>query len=63
MSANWIFLFLLGIAYPLVSAAIGLPACMFGFGVICALCAMIGFWLMPETRGKSHDQIMKMLTK
>lgn len=63
MASMWIFLFLLVTAYPLVEAVIGLPACMFGFGVICLFCSMLGLWLMPETRAKSHEQIMKLLTQ
>lgn len=62
MSLMWILSFVIGTVFPLMEATIGLSACMFGFGVICILCALIGFWLMPRTRGKSHDEIMTLLT-
>lgn len=61
MSLLWTILFFLGTAYPLIEAAIGLPACMFGFGGICLLSGIFGFYFMPETRGKSHDEIMELL--
>lgn len=58
----WIVLLLLGSAYPIVQEAIGLPACMFTFGSISILSAAFGFWFIPETRGKSYDEIMELLS-
>lgn len=56
-----IILFSFLTAFPLVEAAIGLSTCLFGFGVICALYGLFGLWLLPETRGKSIDEIKKSL--
>lgn len=47
----------------MVEILIGLPGCMFGFGGICVLSAIYGILFMPETRGKSYDEIMELLNK
>lgn len=58
---SWATLFVLGYMYPFIEEAVGVAACLFGFGVITIIGAVFGYAFIPETRGKSHDQIMALL--
>lgn len=57
----WAILFIVGYAYPVIEEAVGVAACFFGFSVITMIGALFGYIFMPETRGKSHDDIIKLL--
>lgn len=61
-SMFWIVLFLLGSAYPIAQESLGLSICMFGFGVITMVSSAFGYRFIPETRGKSFEEITQMLT-
>lgn len=63
MAILWLLLFFLETSFPVFEKAFGLPACLFGFGAICAVSAVFGYSFMPETRGKSYDEIMERLSK
>lgn len=54
-------MFISGYIYPFFLNAVGLSASMFVFGVICLLNACFGFFFVPETKGKSYDEIMELL--
>lgn len=58
----WVVMFVLNSIYPPLSAVIGLPACMYIFSFVCVLNALFGLIFMFETRGKSHEEIMVMLS-
>lgn len=46
---------------PLVSEALGFHATMFLFGGICVPTLIFILFYLPETKGKSYEEIMKML--
>lgn len=57
----WGVLFIIGYVYPAIEDVIGVGNCFFGFGVITIIGAIFGYVYMPETRGKSYDEIMTLL--
>lgn len=57
----WVVLFYVGYVYPAIQQTIGVGNCFFGFGVITIIGAIFGYKYMPETRGKSYDEIMTLL--
>lgn len=59
----WIFEFSINGLYPIVSLSIGLNATMFIFAVISFGGALFVMLYIPETKGKSHEEIMKSLEK
>lgn len=59
----WILLFILGSVFPAVLEAIGLFTCMITLGVFSLLNALFGIFFVPETRGKSYEEIMEILNK
>ncbi|XP_031623102.1 uncharacterized protein LOC116340647 [Contarinia nasturtii] len=60
VSVMWIILFILGWIFPIILDAIGLVNCMIALAVMSLLNALFGIIFVPETRGKSHEEIMKL---
>lgn len=59
----WIILFLLGAVFLTFLEMFGLFYFMMALGVISLLNALFGIFIMPETRGKSYEQIREALSK
>lgn len=57
----WILLFILSAAFNTCVQSFGLYNCMFGLGIICVLNAIYGIFFAVETRGKSFEEIEKMM--
>ena len=55
-------LFALSAAFDLFVDSFGFFNCMFGLGVICVLNAIFGICFVVETRGKSFEEIEKMMS-
>ncbi|KNC79095.1 hypothetical protein SARC_08507, partial [Sphaeroforma arctica JP610] len=53
---NWIFTFVIGQAYPLMNDALG-PYSFAPFAVSCFLVALYAHTTMPETKGKTSEEI------
>lgn len=63
MSCLWVFAFIMIKCFPLLTATFGMHGCMFlfaGFSVAGALFVII---VLPETKGKSFEEIMNLLAK
>lgn len=63
LAIMWTILFITSAIFPILLQTIGLPNCMIIFGVMCLLNAIFGILFVPETGGKSHEEIMQLLTK
>lgn len=50
-------------SYPLLKVHIGLIGWIVIFAVACFCSALFGYYRLPETRGKSHEEIMQNLDK
>lgn len=61
LAFKWIFGFVIAKFFPLVSDLIGLHGAIFIFAICCALAAIFVIIYLPETKGKSYEQIMEML--
>lgn len=59
----WLILFIIESIFPILLNHIGLSGCLFIFGTICLITTLIGSCIIPETRGKSYEEIMQMLAK
>lgn len=57
----WILLFILSAVFNTFVESFGLFNCMFGLGTICILNALFGTFFLVETRGKSFEEIEKMM--
>lgn len=57
----WIALFIVVKIIPGLTELIGFPVTMFIFGTICLLIDIFIVFCVPETNGKSHDEIMNSL--
>lgn len=62
LSVFWILLFVTGAAFGISVRTFGLFNCMFGLGVICILNVIYGVFFLVETRGKSFEEIEKMMS-
>ncbi|XP_049833680.1 facilitated trehalose transporter Tret1-2 homolog [Schistocerca gregaria] len=47
--------------YPAMSEAIGAYGSFWFFAAVCLTCAVIGWWLLPETKGRPLEDILKEL--
>ncbi len=56
-SANWIGSFLVGLLFPIMTASMPQPAVFAIFGVICLLGVLFIRTRVPETRGRSLEEI------
>lgn len=62
VSLVWIIQFILGSIFPTFLESFGLFTTMITFGVICFMNALFGIFFIPETRGKSYNEIMELLS-
>lgn len=63
MSLLWVFAFIMIKLFPLLAEVMGMHGCLFmfaGFSMMGALFVLFG---MPETKGKSFEEIMDLLRK
>lgn len=63
ISAMWIFGFVLGVIFPIFLETFGLLTCLTTFGLFCFMNAIFCLYFVPETKGKSHEEIMELLRK
>ncbi|XP_057658233.1 facilitated trehalose transporter Tret1-2 homolog isoform X2 [Diorhabda carinulata] len=47
--------------YPLISEKFGPQWCMWIFALSCFIGAVVFYWLLPETKGKSYEEIQQIL--
>lgn len=57
----WIVLFALDAIFPAFLANFPLHYCMFILAIMSLLNALFGIIAIPETRGKSYEEIMQLL--
>lgn len=61
VSLSWMFAFLMVKYFPILNQMLSMYGCMALF----ASCSFIGFlfsvFVLPETKGKSYDEILRML--
>jgi SP family xylose:H+ symportor-like MFS transporter len=57
VTALWIASFALTYTFPIMNRALGTAGVFFGYGVVCLLgCGMVLAWV-PETKGRSLEEI------
>lgn len=61
VSMMWIVLFVLGSIFPIFLEKFGLFSCMLTLALISSLNALFGMFFIPETRGRSYEEIMDLL--
>lgn len=61
MTILWMFCLIVLKFFPFVMEAIGIHGAAFIFAGICIVCAVFMLICMPETKGKSYDEIMASL--
>lgn len=59
----WILAFILISLYPTLVEALGTQTIEFGFAICCILGTLFYLIVLPETGGKSYDEIMRALEK
>lgn len=52
---------MLGSVFPIMQAYYGLATCLFLFGGFALMMAFYAFFYVPETRGKSPEEIVELL--
>lgn len=57
----WVFAFLVTKFYPGLAVAVGNFACYWAFCVLCVVACLFVALVMPETKGKSLDEIQALL--
>jgi sugar porter (SP) family MFS transporter len=57
VSALWIASFVLTYTFPLINRALGSSGTFFGYGLICILGALFVFGVVPETKGRTLEEI------
>lgn len=63
MSLLWTFSFITIKYLPLLTELLGFDGSMFLFAGVCVACELFIIFYMPETKGKSHEEIMESLIK
>lgn len=63
ISMVWFILFVVGYIFPLILENLGITVCMITFGFVCILNAIFCAVFVPETRGKSYEEILDIMTK
>lgn len=61
VSLMWIVIFAMANAYPFVKDKIGLSWVFFYYFIASLVNALYGYFIQPETRGKSSEEILKIL--
>ncbi|XP_055302940.1 uncharacterized protein LOC129568722 [Sitodiplosis mosellana] len=61
MTLLWIFAFLTTKYLPFLTDFLGFGGSMFLFAGVCVACELFIMFFMPETKGKSHEEIMELL--
>lgn len=59
----WTIIYVYETIFPNLINCMGLSGCMTMFGVMSVLCTIFGIIFIPNTRGKSHEEIMQILAK
>jgi SP family myo-inositol transporter-like MFS transporter 13 len=60
-AANWLSNFVISITFPIIVAAVGLPATFFGYAVLAVASYFFVFFLLPETKGLTLEEVQTML--
>lgn len=63
VSALWIASFLLTYTFPALNAALGTGGVFFGYGAICLLGSVLVWRFVPETKGRTLEQIEAAIMK
>lgn len=63
LEVMWILAFVLLSFYPMLTATFGAYNCMFFFASCCIVGTVFYLTVLPETKGKSHEEIIKALEK
>ncbi|KAJ6645536.1 Facilitated trehalose transporter Tret1, partial [Pseudolycoriella hygida] len=61
MLVLWLFAFIMVKAFPLIAAAVGMYGCWFLFAGVGFAGAVFVMAVLPETKGKSFDEIMEIM--
>lgn len=61
MTLLWSFAFIMIKCLPILNESLGFHGSMFAFAGVCVASALFIMLRMPETKGKSHDEIMNSL--
>lgn len=61
MTILWCSIFIVVKYYPHLTESIGFATTMFIFAGMCALSEVFVIFFLPETKGKSHSEIMDSL--
>lgn len=59
----WVLAFILLSFYPMLTAEIGTYNCMFFFATCCIIGTIFYLTVLPETKGKSYEEVIKALEK
>lgn len=62
MTLLWISQFIMLKFLPLLTDTLGFHGSMFLFAGVCVACTVFIILFMPETKGRSYEQIMKSLS-
>lgn len=57
--SNWVANFIVALLFPILIAALGQTPVFWGLGVICVLSMVFVYFLVPETMGRSLEEIEK----
>jgi len=63
MTLMWLLAFLVIGSYPLLASYVGLHGSMLIYSFCCFAGAIFVLWYLPETKGQSHEAIMRLLDK
>jgi len=55
--ANWASNFAIGLTFPVLLAALGASTSFWLYGAVCVLAWMFACYLVPETKGRSVEEI------
>lgn len=58
---NWTLAFVVTISYPSLSLSLGVSACFLIFTALSVIGTLFSFFVVPETKGKSLNEIQIML--
>lgn len=61
MTVLWTLCFIMVKFFPILNELLGFHGSMFMFAMICLLCEAFIIFYVPETKGKSYEQIMDSL--